>query len=77
MTFKDALRTLSTNFPVIILLPGWAKNITKHTRRVHLAFMELKVCFSESSLLPGVRYPYLTRRTAIHAGNGGGSQGWG
>jgi hypothetical protein len=47
MTFKDALRTLSTNFPLIILLPGWAKNLTKHTRRVHLAFMELKVCFSK------------------------------
>ncbi|KAH9998648.1 cytochrome P450 [Russula vinacea] len=42
MTFKDALRTLSTNFPLIIILPGWAKNLTKHTRRVHLAFDELK-----------------------------------
>jgi cytochrome P450 len=42
MTFKDALRTLSTNFPLIIILPGWAKNLTQRTRRVHLAFRELK-----------------------------------
>jgi cytochrome P450 len=44
MTFKDALHTLSTNLIMKIALPDWAKNFTKHTRKVHLAFMELKVC---------------------------------
>jgi hypothetical protein len=43
MTFKDALHTLSTNITLEIVLPDWAKNLTKHTRNVHLAFMELKV----------------------------------
>ena len=49
MTFKDALHILSTNIVLKIVLPDWAKNVTKHTRKVDLAFMELKVCFSKSS----------------------------
>ncbi|KAH9962838.1 cytochrome P450 [Russula dissimulans] len=42
MTFKDALHILSTNVSLEIILPGWAKNLTEHTRKVHLAFIELK-----------------------------------
>jgi cytochrome P450 len=42
MTFKDALHTLSANVIFKIALPDWAKNSTKHTRKVHLAFTELK-----------------------------------
>ncbi|KAN0118934.1 Cytochrome P450 [Russula decolorans] len=42
MTFKEALHTLSTNLIMKIALPDWAKNFTKRTRKVHLAFMELK-----------------------------------
>jgi hypothetical protein len=43
MTFKDALHVLSTNLILKIALPDWAKNLTKHTRKVNLAFLELKV----------------------------------
>jgi len=46
MTFKDALRIVSSNLFVKIIFPDWAKNITKHTRKVHLASTELKVCYS-------------------------------
>ena len=49
MTFKDALYILSTNLTLKFALPDWAMNLTKHTRKVHIAFMELKVCYSESS----------------------------
>ena len=49
MTFKDALHILSTNIVLKIVLPDWAKNVTKHTRKVDLAFMELKVWYSKSS----------------------------
>jgi hypothetical protein len=44
MTFKEALHTFSTNIIMEIALPNWAKNFSKLTRTVHLAFMELKVC---------------------------------
>jgi hypothetical protein len=49
MTFKDALHILSTNLIVKLSLPGWAKNLTKHSRKVHQAFLELKVCFTKLS----------------------------
>jgi hypothetical protein len=49
MTFKDALHILSTNIVLKIVLPNWAKNLTKHTRKVVLAFTELKVCYLELS----------------------------
>ncbi|KAH9998646.1 cytochrome P450, partial [Russula vinacea] len=42
MTFKDALHILSTNIILKIALPKWATNLTKHTREVNLAFMEIK-----------------------------------
>jgi len=42
MTFKDALHTLSTNLLTKIALPNWAMDLTKHTSRVQLAFMEMK-----------------------------------
>jgi len=42
MTFKDALHILSTNLIMKILLPSWTKNLTKHTRKVEQAFIELK-----------------------------------
>jgi hypothetical protein len=51
MTFKDALRILSNNLFVKILVPDWANNITKHTKKVHQAFIELKVCSSYLSLM--------------------------
>jgi hypothetical protein len=44
MTFKDALHILSTNMILKIALPDWAKNATERTRKVHLAFAELRVC---------------------------------
>jgi hypothetical protein len=43
MTFKDALHILSTNLIMKIILPDWAKNLTKHSRKVHQSFVELKV----------------------------------
>ena len=43
MTFKDALRIMSTNLIMKIILPDWTKNLTKHSRKVHQSFMELKV----------------------------------
>jgi hypothetical protein len=49
MTFKDALHISSTNLALKIVLPDWAKNVTKHTRKVQLAFTELKVCYLKSS----------------------------
>ena len=62
MTFKDALHILSTNLITKIALPDWAKNFTKHTRKVHLAFMELKVCFT--LLMPTSRPPYMSHRAS-------------
>ena len=49
MTFKDALHVLSTNLVQKMALPDWAKYLTKQTRKVDLAFTELKVCHPESS----------------------------
>jgi hypothetical protein len=46
MTFKDALHILSTNLIMKILLPSWTKNLTKHSRKVEQAFIELKVRYS-------------------------------
>ena len=43
MTFKDALQIMSTNLIMKIILPDWTKNLTKHSRKVHQSFMELKV----------------------------------
>ncbi|KAH9003517.1 cytochrome P450 [Lactarius hatsudake] len=42
MTFKDALHILSSNLGLHFILPNWAMNLTEHTRRVNLAFNELK-----------------------------------
>ena len=44
MTFKDALQILSNNIILKIVVPGWAMNLTKQTRKVGLAFTDLKVC---------------------------------
>ena len=49
MTFKDALHILSTNLVQKMALPDWAKYLTKQTRKVDLAFKELKVRHSSSS----------------------------
>jgi hypothetical protein len=43
MTFKDSLRILSDKLLLKIVLPDWATNTTKHTRKIHQAFNELKV----------------------------------
>ena len=49
MTFKDALHILSTNLALKMIIPNWAMHLTKHTRRVNLAFTEIKVrCFKSS-----------------------------
>jgi len=48
MTFKDALHVLSTNLVLKIILPNWAKYLTKHTRAVDLAFTEIKVRYFKS-----------------------------
>ncbi|KAH9035825.1 cytochrome P450 [Lactarius hengduanensis] len=42
MTFKDAFQILSSNMGLKIILPNWAMNLTERTRRVNLAFNELK-----------------------------------
>ncbi|KAH9962832.1 cytochrome P450 [Russula dissimulans] len=42
MTFKDALHIFSANISMKLILPSWAENATKHTRKVTLAFLELK-----------------------------------
>jgi len=44
MNFKDALHILSTNLIQKIVQPKWAKHLTKHSRKIEQAFMELKVC---------------------------------
>ena len=49
MTFKDALHVLSTKVVLKVVVPNWAKNLTEQTRKVDLAFTELKVCFSNVS----------------------------
>ena len=49
MTFKDALHILSTNVILKIVVPNWAKNLTKQTRKVNLAFTEMKVCYLKFS----------------------------
>ena len=47
MTFKDALHILSSNLILKISLPGWTTNLTERTRKIELAFNELKVpCLS-------------------------------
>jgi hypothetical protein len=51
MTFKDALHILSTNLFLKIVLPDWAMNLTKHSRKVRQAFIELKVCLSALSYM--------------------------
>ncbi|KAI0279039.1 cytochrome P450 [Russula aff. rugulosa BPL654] len=42
MTFKDALHILSSNLIQKLIAPDWAKNLTKHSRSIELAFTELK-----------------------------------
>jgi hypothetical protein len=49
MTFKDALHILSTNLIQKLVTPDWAKHLTKSSRKIELAFRELKVCCSKSS----------------------------
>ncbi|KAN0127113.1 cytochrome P450 monooxygenase [Lactarius tabidus] len=42
MTFKDALHIVSSNLFLKISLPRWTTNLTEYTRKVDLAFNELK-----------------------------------
>jgi hypothetical protein len=49
MTFKDALHILSTNLIQKAIIPDWAMHLMKHSRKVELAFQELKVCYSKPS----------------------------
>ena len=46
MTFKDALHVLSKNLVLKIALPKWAMNLTERTRRINLAFIEMKVPYA-------------------------------
>jgi len=50
MTFQDALHILSSNMIMKLVLPDWTKNLTKKTKRVHLAFIEMGVRDFRSSL---------------------------
>ena len=43
MTFKDALHVSSAHTFLKVALPSWAMKLTKHTRKVDLAYKELKV----------------------------------
>ena len=45
MTFKDALHILLTTLILKLALPDWARHLTKQTRKMDLAFMEIKVCY--------------------------------
>ena len=75
MTFKDALHILSTNLIMKILLPSWTKNLTKHSRKVEQAFIELKVRYSCCSCVidvPRFKQQYMlemveARRTSSEA----------
>jgi hypothetical protein len=72
MTFKDALHIVAQQVFLKMALPNWAMNLTAHTRRVNLAFSELKVPSpSQISILSARLTP---RRTAIYGRNGGRSQ---
>jgi len=74
MSFKDALHILSTNVILKVILPGWSKNLTEHSRKIDESFIELKVCYTCFQPVLVVDVPLMsTLRTAIHAGNGGGS----
>jgi len=42
MTFKDALHILSSNLIFKIGLPSWTTNLTEYTRKIELAFNEMK-----------------------------------
>ena len=54
MTFKDALHILSTKIIMKILVPEWAKKLTKEISRVHLASDELEVCHYKLFFVPVV-----------------------
>jgi cytochrome P450 len=47
MTFKDALHILSTNLIQKLVTPDWAKHLTKSSRKIELAFRELKEYMQE------------------------------
>ncbi|KAN0136291.1 cytochrome P450 monooxygenase [Lactarius tabidus] len=47
MTFKDALHIVAQQLFLKITLPNWAMNLTAHTRKVNLAFNELKLYMVE------------------------------
>jgi hypothetical protein len=43
MSFKNALHILSNHVVLKFIVPDWAKDATELTRKIHLAFCELKV----------------------------------
>ena len=43
MTFKDSLHIVASNLVLKIILPSWAMKLSERTRKVELAFNELKV----------------------------------
>ena len=45
MTFKDALHILLSTLILKLALPDWARHLTKQTRKMDLAFIEIKVCY--------------------------------
>jgi len=55
MTFKDALHNLCTKIMLKMIVPEWAKNLTKEISSVHLAFNKLEVCHLGLFVVPVVR----------------------
>jgi hypothetical protein len=43
LTFKDALRTVSTHIVLKLVIPNWAFGLTQRFREIRLAFDELEV----------------------------------
>jgi hypothetical protein len=48
MTFKEALRIISTNLIQKMVVPDWVKYLTKQAGKTELAFKELKVRYFET-----------------------------
>jgi len=67
MTFKDALLVLNKNLVSKMLIPSWAMNLMERTRKVNLAFNELKVTRTGFNLLCPL---WLMQQPAIYGRNG-------
>ena len=43
MAFKDSLRVVTSNLILKMIIPSWAMKLTERTRKIELAFDEVKV----------------------------------